>query len=70
MSAQEGRLQDERPKRGVKTKILGIVLIFLGALNSLASWRAGIVLSDFYVILFASGVALYAIGAIRGGRGG
>ncbi len=56
---------DETLKKGAKTKLFGVVLIFLGALNSMLSWRGGLVLSDFYIWLFISGSFLYAIGVIR-----
>lgn len=58
-----------RPRRGVKTKLLGVVLLFVGALDSMLSWRGGLVVNDFYLFLFAAGITLYVIGAIRQGRG-
>ena len=57
---------DER-KKGVKTKLFGVILILLGVLDSMLSWRGGFVVSDFYVLLIASGIFLYIIGAIRQG---
>ncbi len=58
--------RDER-KKGVKTKLFGVVLIILGALDSMLSWRGGFSVSDFYVLLIASGILLYIVGAIRQG---
>lgn len=52
-------------KKGVISKLFGIVLIFLGILNSMLSWRGGFAVSDFYVLLIASGILLYVVGAIR-----
>jgi hypothetical protein len=57
--------QDETPRKGAKTRLFGVVLIFLGALNSMLSWRGGLFVSDFYLLLFAAGSFLYVIGAIR-----
>jgi hypothetical protein len=44
------------------------VLIFLGGLDSMLSWRGGFPPNDFYLGLLAAGLLLYAAGAIR--RGG
>ena len=57
--------QDETPRKGAKTRLFGVILIFLGALNSMLSWRGGLIVSDFYLLLFAAGIFLYVIGAIR-----
>lgn len=58
-------MENSAPRKGVKTKIFGVILIFLGLLDSLLSWRGGFPVSDFYVLLIASGMFLYALGAIR-----
>ena len=58
-------MEDTRIRRGVKTKLFGVILIFLAALDGMLSWRGGIEISDFYLFLFAVGVFLFAIGAIR-----
>ncbi len=58
---------DESKKKGVTTKLFGVILIFLGVLDSMLSWRGGFAVSDFYVLLIASGILLYIIGAIRQG---
>ncbi|MFQ5756616.1 MAG: hypothetical protein ACE5H7_11075 [Acidiferrobacterales bacterium] len=60
-------MQDDGSKKGVKTKLFGVILIFLGVLDSMLSWRGGFRLSDFYVLLVASGIFLFIIGAIRQG---
>ena len=52
-------------RRGVKTKLLGVIMIFLATLDGMLSWRGGIAMSDFYLFLFAAGVFLFALGAIR-----
>jgi hypothetical protein len=56
---------DQNPKRGVITKIFGMILIFLGALDSMLSWRGGFSASDFYSIMIFAGILLFAIGSIR-----
>ncbi len=60
-------MNNHQTKKGVKTKLFGVILIFLGVLDSMLSWRGGFRLSDFYVLLVASGIFLYIIGAIRQG---
>lgn len=56
-------------KKGVKTKLLGVILIILGALDSMLSWRGGFEAGDGYLVLIAAGLALFAVGAVRQGRG-
>ena len=62
-------MNEEPTNRGVNIRLFGVVLIILGALNSMLSWRGGFALTDTHVLLIVSGIALYAIGAIRRGRG-
>jgi hypothetical protein len=62
-------IERSAPRRGVAIKLLGVVLIFLGTLDSMLSWRGGFALNETYVLLIAAGNFLYAIGAMRhGGR--
>lgn len=56
-------------KKGVKTKLLGVILVILGALDSMLSWRGGFEAGDGYLGLIAAGLALFAVGAVRQGRG-
>ena len=58
----------EATKKGVGLKLFGVILIFLGALDAMLSWRGGFAASDSFVLLFAAGIFLYAIGAIRSGH--
>jgi hypothetical protein len=44
---------------------MGVVLIFIGAMDAMLSWRGGMAASQFYVLLLGSGLFLYALGAIR-----
>lgn len=57
-------VEDDNSRKGVKTKLMGVELIFLGTLDSMLFWRGGLVVNDFYLLLIVSGVTLYAIGAI------
>ena len=62
-------MADPGPAKGVIRRLLGVTLIFLGMLDSMLSWRAGVAGSGFHVVLIASGITLYAIGAIaRAGK--
>jgi hypothetical protein len=58
-------MEKSETRRGVKTKLFGVILIFLATLDGMLSWRGGIEISDFYLFLFAAGVFLFAVGAIR-----
>jgi len=54
-------------RRGVKTRLFGVVLISLGFLDSLLTLRGGMP-SEPYLILIAIGAAIFAIGAVRSRR--
>lgn len=58
-------MQDETERKGVKTKLMGVGLIFLGALDSMLFWRGGLVVNDFYLLLFVLGCIIYIVGTIR-----
>ncbi|MDE2310772.1 MAG: hypothetical protein KGL01_08090 [Betaproteobacteria bacterium] len=53
--------------RGVKTKIIGFILMLLGLLDSLLSLRGGMPAYQ-YLLLILFGACVFAIGAVRGGR--
>lgn len=53
--------------RGVKTRLLGFVLMVLGVLDSLLTLRGGIPAYE-YLLLILLGAGVFAIGAVRGGR--
>lgn len=64
-------MRQDGNRKGAITKLFGVVLIFLGVLDSMLSWRGGSSVSVFYVWLIACGLLLYAAGAVRhGGRAG
>lgn len=50
--------------RGAVVKLFGVILIILGSLNSMLSWRGGFELLSLPVILIAAGLLLYLIGAV------
>ena len=58
-------MENSESKKGVKTKLSGVILIFLATLDGMLSWRGGIEISDFYLFLFAAGIFLFALGTIR-----
>ena len=55
----------DRP--GVKTKLIGFILMVLGVLDSLLTFRGGIP-NEEYLWLILFGAFVFAIGAARGGR--
>ena len=62
---ENGPVQDFQPKKGVKTRLLGVILIFIGMLDTLLALRGGFAANYSYIFFITFGVALYAIGAIR-----
>jgi len=58
-------MDNPKTRKGAITKLFGVILIFLATLDGMLSWRGGIEISDFYLFLFAAGVFLFALGAIR-----
>lgn len=53
--------------RGVKTRLLGFILMLLGVLDSLLTLRGGVPAYEF-LILIVLGAVVFAIGAVRGGQ--
>ena len=51
--------------KGAIIKLFGVVLIILGALDSMLFWRAGLAIGDGVVAIFAAGAFLYLTGAVR-----
>ena len=41
-------MENPEPRKGVKTKLFGVILIFLATLDGMLSWRGGLEISDFY----------------------
>lgn len=59
--------ETEYGKRGVKTKLLGFILMVLGVLDSLLTLRGGIPAYEF-LLLILLGACVFAVGAVRGGQ--
>ena len=62
---EETGLDRPEPKKGVVTKLFGVIFIFLGALDSMMAWRGGFTVTTTFAILIVAGILLYAVGAIR-----
>lgn len=60
-------MEAECGKRGVKTKLLGFILMVLGVLDSLLTLRGGVPAYEFLLLIFV-GVCVFAIGAVRGAQ--
>ncbi|MCP4070455.1 MAG: hypothetical protein GY742_01780 [Hyphomicrobiales bacterium] len=50
--------------RGAVTKLFGVILIILGALNTMLSWRGGFEVLSLPVIFLAGGLVLCLVGSI------
>jgi hypothetical protein len=60
-------MPDDRPAKGVFMRLFGVVLVFLGLLDSLLSWRGGFALDGFYVFMIAAGISIFVVGTIKRG---
>jgi hypothetical protein len=72
MDDNEATLDHNAPNynsRGAIVRLFGAILIILGALNTMLSWRGGFEVLSLPVILIAAGLLLCLIGAILRGRG-
>jgi hypothetical protein len=58
-------MESDRPAKGYIIRLFGVVLIFLGGLDSMLSWRGGFAANDFYLLLIVSGLVLYGVGSVR-----
>lgn len=54
------------PPRGVKSRLLGVSLIILASLNLMVSWRGGLEISLWQVLILGVGVAFFGYGAAKG----
>lgn len=57
------------PPRGLAVRLMAVALILVGTFDMMLSWRGSLQIDGFYVILFTSGVVLYAIGSVLKSRG-
>ncbi|MDO8291437.1 MAG: hypothetical protein Q7T29_01015 [Gallionella sp.] len=61
-------MEAEYNKRGVKTKLVGFIIMVLGLLDCLLNLRGGLPAYDQYLIVILVGACVFAIGAVRGAR--
>ncbi len=55
--------------RGAVVRLFGVILIILGTLNTMLSWRGGFEVVPFHAMLIGTGLLLCLIGSIlRGNR--
>ncbi len=54
---------DELSVKGVKTRIFGVMLVCIGILDSLLSWRGAAEVGVFPLSLLAAGFLFFLIGA-------
>ncbi len=53
--------------KGTILRLMGVVLIILGGLDGMLSWRVGVALSNVYIYLILAGVLLFIVGVLRRG---
>lgn len=51
--------------RGAVIKLFGVILVILGGLDVMLSWRGGFAVAPFHAGLIAVGLLLCLIGSIR-----
>ncbi|MCP5038661.1 MAG: hypothetical protein GY945_13800 [Rhodobacteraceae bacterium] len=56
--------QEGHNTRGAVVRLFGVMLIILGSLNTMLSWRGGFELLSLPVVLIAGGLLLCLIGSI------
>jgi len=53
-------------RKGAIIRLFGVVLIFVGTLDTMLLWRGGLALDPGYTLLICTGLALFGLGAVRG----
>lgn len=61
-------METEYGRRGVKTKLIGFVIMALGVLDCLLNLRGGFPAYEKFLALILFGACVFAIGAVRGGQ--
>lgn len=59
-------MEAEYGRRGVKTKLIGFIIMTLGVLDCLLNLRGGLPAYEKYLVLIFIGACVFAIGAVRG----
>jgi hypothetical protein len=68
MAAQTENAPEFAPiKRGVKTRLIGFIIMALGVMDSLLTLRGGVPAYEF-LLLTLLGAVVFAIGVVRGTR--
>ena len=65
---QDSSIENSTSQKGVILRLLGVVAIILGFLDSMLSWRGGFAVEPFYIALILGGVILYISGSLAGKR--
>lgn len=60
-------MQNEYCTRGVKTKLIGFIIMALGVLDCLLNLRGGLPAYEKFLYLIFFGACVFAVGAVRGG---
>ncbi len=55
--------------RGVTIRLFGAILIMLGSLDMMLTWRGAMHIEPFHAALFLGGIVLFGLGAIKGSYG-
>ena len=58
--------EEFKEKKGVALKMFGMSLILLSSLDLMFSWRAGFPVGILYPTILAAGIAMFALGQMRG----
>lgn len=61
-------MEAEYGRPGVKTKLIGFVIMALGVLDCLLNLRGGLPAYEKYLLVIFVGACVFAIGAVRGSR--
>ena len=67
-SKHSAGIENSADQKGVIPRLLGVVAIILGILDSMLSWRGGFEVEPFYIALIMGGVVLYIIGSLARNR--
>ncbi len=61
---QNPEVEDKAERKGVIPRLLGVVAIIVGTLDSMLSWRGGFEVEPLYIGLILGGIALYITGSL------
>lgn len=59
------KTENSDPPKGILLKIFGIILLFVGGLNMVLLWRAGLYIDTTFILYILAGLGIYAIGMGR-----